>query len=207
MSSLPNPWDAVFREHGRVFREPQEDMPSLAQILRDRHVTTLLDLGSGTGRHIVYFARQGFAVSGFDESPEGIAHTAQWLAAECLSADLRVGNMLDGLPYADAAFDAVISVQVIHHGTLAAIRCLIGEITRVLTPGGMVFVSVAGRRNQGSHFREIEPDTLVPLDGAEAGLPHHYFTPESLRAAFAAYDVLDVHSDGTQHHCLTAVKR
>ena len=205
--SSPNPWDAIFREHGRVFREPQEDMPALAQTLRERGVTTLLDLGSGTGRHVVYFARQGFTVSGFDESPEGIAHTAQWLAAEGLSADLRAGNMLDGLPYADAAFDAVISVQVIHHGTLAAIRRLIGEITRVLTPGGVVFVSVAGRRNQGSTFREIEPDTLVPLDGAEAGLPHHYFTPESLREAFAAYDVLDVHGDRTQHYCLTAIKR
>jgi SAM-dependent methyltransferase len=206
VSHAPNPWDTIFRERGRVFLQPQEDMPAFADLLRDRGAVTLLDLGCGTGRHVVYFARHGFTVSGFDESPQGIELTRQWLDAEGLTADLRVGNMLAGLPYEDASFDAVISAQVIHHGTIAAVRKLIGEITRVLKPGGVVFVSVTGRRDQGTVFDEIEPGTLVPRDGHEAGLPHHYFTPEELQAEFAGYDVLDVHIDGTQHHCLIAVK-
>ncbi len=206
MAQTLNPWDAIFRQNGRVFHQPQEDMPGLVDTLRARDAHSLLDLGSGTGRHVAFFARHGFTVSGFDQSPEGIALTRQWLAEEGLEADLRVGNMLDGLPYADASFDAVISVQVIHHGTIAVIRGLIGEITRVLKPGGVVFVSVAGRRDQGTAFREVEPGTLVPLDGKEAGLPHHYFSPEELRAEFASYAVLDEHADRTQHYCLIAVK-
>jgi cyclopropane fatty-acyl-phospholipid synthase-like methyltransferase len=206
VSQKPNPWDTIFRESGRVFLQPQEDMPSFADLLHTRGATTLLDLGSGTGRHIIFFARHGFTVSGFDESTQGIAQTQEWLTAEELSADLRVGNMLAGLPYADGSFDAVISVQVIHHGTIAAVRQLIAEIDRVLKPGGVVFVSVTGRQDQGTEFDEIEPGTLVPRDGKEAGLPHHYFTPEELRAAFGRYDVLDMHVDRTYHHCLTAIK-
>jgi SAM-dependent methyltransferase len=206
VSHAPNPWDTIFRERGRVFLQPQENMPALADLLCARGAVTLLDLGCGTGRHVVYFARRGFTVSGFDESPQGIELTRQWLDARGLTADLRVGNMLAGLPYGDASFDAVISAQVIHHGTIAAIRRLICEISRVLRPGGVVFVSVSGRRDQGTVFDEIEPGTLVPRDGKEAGLPHHYFTPQELQEEFAGYDVLDAHIDGTQHHCLIAVK-
>jgi SAM-dependent methyltransferase len=207
MSNAPNPWDTIFRERGRVFLQSQEDMPAFADLLRARGAVTLLDLGCGTGRQIVFFARQGFTVSGFDESPQALGLTREWLAAEGVEAELRLGNMLAGLPYPDASFDALISVQVIHHGTLAAIRALIAEITRVLKPGGSLFVSVSGRRDQGTKFEEIEPGTLVPLDGKEAGLPHHYFTPEELRAEFGGYEVLDVHLDATRHHCLTAIKR
>lgn len=85
---------------------------------------------------------------------------------------------------------------------------MIDEIARILKPGGLVFVTVAARRNQGTRFREIEPDTLVPLDGMEAGLPHHYFTPDTLRAAFAdaGYDVERVYEDGTRHHAIVATK-
>ena len=208
MTATPNPWDSVFAREGRVFLHPHADMEGLAQTLHERGAESVLDLGSGSGRHVAFFARHGFDVTGFDESPQGIALTRQVLAAEGLTARLDAGNMLHGLPYPDATFDAVISVQVIHHGTRAAVQGIIDEITRVLRPGGLVFVTVAAQRRQGTQFREIEPNTLVPLDGKEAGLPHHYFMPDTLRAAFAdaGYDVERVYEDTTHHYCLVATK-
>ena len=209
MSPAPNVWDEVFRQQGHVFREPHEDLTAVVEPLRARGAATVLDLGSGTGRHLIYLARQGFAVHGLDDSPEGIALARDWLAAEGLSADIQLGNMLERLPYDDAVFDAVISVQVIHHGTIAAIRGIVAEMTRVLKVGGLVFVTVPSLRNQGTSFEEIEPGTLVPLDGKEAGLPHHYFTPDELRLLFIdfGYDVGAIHLDRVRHYCLTGVKR
>lgn len=122
MSGTPNPWDGVFEREGRVFLRPHADMEGLAQTLHERGARAVLDLGSGSGRHVVFLAREGFDATGFDESPQGIALTRQALAADGLTAQLDAGNMLRGLPYPDETFDAVISVQVIHHGTKAAVR-------------------------------------------------------------------------------------
>ena len=203
----PDAWNEIFKQRGRVFTEPHEDMPRVLQLLKDRDASTVLDLGSGTGRHVVYLARHGFSVFGLDNSPEGIRVTRQWLADAGLEADLRLQSMTERLPYEDTFFDAVISVQVIHHALIATIHEIAQEITRVLKRGGFLFVTVPTLKNQGATFEQVEPNTFVPLDGPEKGLPHHYFTPEELRRVFGGFDVAELHLDAAKHHCLWAFKR
>jgi SAM-dependent methyltransferase len=115
--------------------------------------------------------------------------------------------LFEPLPFASACSDAVISVQAIHHARLRQIEALTHEIGRVLRPGGLLFVTVPQLRNQGTTDREIEPDTFIPTDGREKGLPHHYFTPETLSALFKDYLITDIHLDNTRHYCLTAFKQ
>ena len=189
-----------------MFEEPHEDMPGVVQLLKNNGADTILDLGCGSGRHVVYLARAGFSVYGLDNSPEGIQIGRQWLAEEGLEADLRLGSMTDRLPFDDSFFDAVISVQVIHHARIMSIRFIVQEIGRVLTKGGLVFVTVPTLRNQGETFEQIEPSTFIPLDGPEKGLPHHYFTPEELHELFRNYAVIDIHIDSVDHYCLSAIK-
>lgn len=202
-----NAWDEIFKQQGRVFATPHEDMPRVARLLKDRRASTILDLGSGTGRHVVYLARQGFSVFGLDNSPQGIHLTRRWLADEGLNADLHRQSMAEPLPYPDAFFDALISVQVIHHADSATIRKVVQEITRVLKRGGFLFVTVPTLKNQAQTFEQIEPNTFVPLDGPEKGLPHHYFTPEELHTVFDAFDIVDMHLDTFDHNCVSATKR
>jgi SAM-dependent methyltransferase len=182
-------------------------MPGIARWLKGRGARTILDLGCGTGRHVMTLARHGFAVFGIDASPEGIRSTRQWLAEEGLAAALHLGSMTEPLPYGDASFDAVVSVQVIHHADLATIRKVVQEVKRVLKEGGFLFVTVPKLRNQGVRFEQVEPNTFIPLDGPERGLPHHYFTPAELRAVFGDFDIIGVHLDTVHHHCLSAFGR
>jgi SAM-dependent methyltransferase len=207
VSGSRNAWDEIFASEGRVFLEPHQDMPGIVQLLRDRGASTILDLGSGTGRHVVYLAGHNFDVCGLDCSREGLEATRLWLAGEGLEADLRPQSMTERFPYEDGFFDAVVSVQVIHHADLATIRGIVAEIGRVLKPGGFLFVTVPKLRNQGQTFEQLETNTFVPLDGPEKGLPHHYFTPEELQEVFRDYHIVDIHLDDWQHYCLSAFKR
>ncbi|GAH55584.1 unnamed protein product, partial [marine sediment metagenome] len=98
-------------------------------------------MGCGSGRHIVFLAKHDFEVHGVDVSPVGIKLAKRWMEDEKLAASLIIGSIYNKLPYANAFFDAVISVQVIHHNTTENIRRLIAEIWRVLKPAGLFFAT------------------------------------------------------------------
>jgi SAM-dependent methyltransferase len=131
----------------------------------------------------------------------------QWLLEEGLTADLRIQDITRKLPYEAEFFDALISIQVIHHATVATIQKIIREIERVLKREGFIFITVPKLKNQGKEFEEIEPNTFIPKDGREKGLPHHYFTPEELRGFFENFHITDIHLDRINHYCLSAFKR
>jgi SAM-dependent methyltransferase len=200
-------WDTIFRRQGRVFTEPHWDMPKVVRCLKESGSETVLDLGCGTGRHVVYLAHHGFSVYGLDNSPKAIKMTAEWLAQESLRADLQIQEMTETFPYEDRFFDAIVSIQVIHHADTASIKQIISEIERVLKPGGLLFVTVPKQRNQGKRFRQIEPNTFIPLDGDERGLPHHFFTPQELGTLLTHFEIADIHLDPIDHYCLSAYKQ
>ena len=207
MKIQTNPWDDIFKQRGKVFSNPHPDMSGIVKLLKERQAKTVLDLGNGTGRHSVYLAKNGFTVFGLDSSPEAIQATQKWLSEEGLTADLKLGNMTKGLPYQDAFFDAVVSVQVINHGDSATVQRIAEEITRILKPGGLLFVTVATVKNQAKTWEQIEPTTFMPLDGQEKGLVHHFFTAEELKKVFSGFSVTDMHLDESMHYCLTALKK
>lgn len=207
MSEPTHSWNDIFKHQGRVFTEPHEDMPHVVQTMKAIGANTILDLGCGTGRHLVYLAGSGFSVVGLDASPEGIKASREWLASENLEADLRVHDMTARLPFEDSFFDAVISVQVIHHAVMSTIEHIVREVSRVLKPSGFLFVTVPTSKNQGDTFQQVEERTFVPLDGPEQGLPHHFFTPRELQEVFDGFELNDLHVDSKRHYCLSAFKR
>jgi SAM-dependent methyltransferase len=206
MEELTKTWDKIFGQQGKVFTEPHEDISRILPLLRERKASRVLDLGSGSGRHVVFLASNGFSVFGIDGSPRGMEMARQWLQEEGLSADLRIGDITQTLPYEDDFFDAVFSIQVIHHARIATIQEIIREIERVLKKEGLIFISVPKLKSQGKEFKEVEPNTLIPLDGREEGLPHHYFTPEELQESFKNFRITGLHLDRFNHYCLLGFK-
>ncbi len=130
-----------------------------------------------------------------------------WLANEGVTAHLHKLEMTEAFPSTLDFFDAVISVQVIHHGTVVSIKRTIQEIERTLKKGGFIFITVPKDRNQGSRFSRIEEGTFVPLDGPEMGLLHHYFTQQELKQFFGNFSITDLHVDASRHYCLSAIER
>ena len=199
-------WERQY-EKGAFLRESiQREVPRLAQIFQSRDAHHVLDLGCGSGRHTLFLTQQGFEVVGLDISPTGLRTTKTKLDSEKLSGHFTLADIIQ-LPFANAVFDAVISVRVIHHNRIGLIQQTVNEIWRVLQPEGLVWITVPVPRGHGSKDGcEIEPGTWVPHHGIEAGLPHHLFSEEELRALFQQYSILNLRVFKTSHYSLLAQK-
>ena len=115
-------WNEEFKKYGKIFNTPQPELIEVAEIFKKAGVNRVLDLGCGSGRHVVYLAKKGFEVYGIDIAEEGILLTEKWLKEERLKANLKVGNIYKKLPYPDNFFEAIISTQALHHGSIESIR-------------------------------------------------------------------------------------
>lgn len=118
------------------------------QLLRGRldSSRTLLDAGCGAGRNLVYLLRAGRDVYGIDRDP-GVIARVQALRAE-LAPELPQENFvtgeLDALPWPVESMDAVLCSAVLHFATDEIhFGCMLGEMWRVLRPGGLFFARLA----------------------------------------------------------------
>ncbi|MFX1563940.1 MAG: class I SAM-dependent methyltransferase [Promethearchaeota archaeon] len=199
-------WERLYSKGEFLELEIHPELPAHMERFKSRGVRRILDLGCGSGRHMVYLAKAGFEVFGMDIAPSGLCATLQALAKEQLVGHVTLSDM-QVLPYESDFFDAVISIRVIHHNRLKLIQQTVAEIWRVLRYNGLVWVtSPAPKKKSHRKSVEVEPGTYVPLEGPEKGLPHHLFTKEGFRALFHNFSVLDIHLCQKRHHSLLAVK-
>ncbi|MFW9969486.1 MAG: class I SAM-dependent methyltransferase [Candidatus Odinarchaeota archaeon] len=204
-------WEDIFSEKGKIFTEPHQDMERIARIFKEKGVQKILDIGSGTGRHLIFFSKKGFEIYGFDASPKAISIAKEWLADENLNVEIKLHSMQEKFPYENNFFDAVISIQVIHHNKIKEIIKTVNEIERVLKIGGLIFITVPrleGREDSDDwELKEIETGTYIPQAGQEKGLPHHFFTIEELHKVFNSFNLLEIYNDRTRHRAIFGVKK
>jgi 2-polyprenyl-6-hydroxyphenyl methylase/3-demethylubiquinone-9 3-methyltransferase len=103
--------------------------------LRPARGLQVLDLGCGKGRFAAALAEEGARVIGLDRSAAMLAG-----AAPASARFRRVRGSARRLPLAEAAFDAVIAIEVFEHLPPAAIDEVLGEVRRVLRPGGTIAI-------------------------------------------------------------------
>ena len=148
-----------------------------------------LDIGAGSGRHMLLAAELNFRAFGLDISSTGLLHVRQRLAQAHVSQDLALGAMTR-LPFAEACFHASLSYGVFYYGVRADMLRAIAELHRVLVRGGRAFVVL--RSTDDYRFgkgREIEPNTfqLEISDTNEFGTIQHFLTAGDVREYFSDF--------------------
>jgi SAM-dependent methyltransferase len=189
-------WDYVSSE--RVAREYDAALagtPLLELDLRfaERHFPApgrLVDLGCGTGRLLLHFARRAFSCFGVDLSEAMLDVVREKAVREWLSVERMKANLVELDPLPAASFDYAACL----FSTLGMIRgrdhraTFLKHVRRVLKPGG-VFVLHA--HNAGYRFGRVgrrgsEPgDRTMPQHRGGAELTLHHFTRRELVAHLA----------------------
>jgi SAM-dependent methyltransferase len=142
------------------------------QVLKGRFAPgdRILDAGCGDGRNLPYFLRGGFDVCAVDtcrESVDAVVRLARSLAPHLPDTNFRV-ERVDVLSFTMASFDAVISSAVLHFACDDDhFQRMVGEMWRVLRPGGVFFARLASTAGIEQFVRRIEGRRFWQPDGSE----------------------------------------
>jgi SAM-dependent methyltransferase len=185
-------WNRALREMPGRWTEVADEMFSFSNRLREAGCRRVYDLGCGAGRHTVFLARQGFEVTASDLSESALEITRASLDAAGVEARLLRLDMA-GWPFADGCFDALVAFNVVYHARREQIEKLLGEVHRVLAPGGQLFITLKSTLDADyARGRELAPFTRAPTSGIETGVAHYYVDEGEMRRLLRAFELLSV---------------
>lgn len=151
---------------------------------------SLLDAGCGDGRFLAALVQRPDRPARFagTDISERILETARrTIEREGGDAELVRAN-LERLPFDDASFERVLSVQVLEH--LLDPGAGVAEMARVLRPGGALVISTDNAANHISRALNLPRTAAVRALGlagrhAKVTFPHGSFTPRAFTGLLA----------------------
>jgi ubiquinone/menaquinone biosynthesis C-methylase UbiE len=136
--------------------------------LEPHHLVLEIGFGGGAALALVSKHLTTGVVTGVDFSPEMVREAERHLRHEIANGRLRVQlGDIAALPFASATFDRVFTINTIYFwpNTLQGL----GEIRRVLKPGGLAVIALRSRENMErvsftQHgFRLFSPPEVPPI--------------------------------------------
>ncbi|MER5648647.1 methyltransferase domain-containing protein [Streptosporangium sp. NPDC002524] len=138
-----------FAEHAGISPyNAYTDRPAMLELAGDIAGARILDVGCGAGHYAADLLARGAEVVGVDGSATLLEHARARVGDR---AELRLHDLEEPLGFADdASFDGAVCALVFHH--LARRTQLLGELRRVLRPGGWLLVSTTHPAADWRHF-------------------------------------------------------
>jgi tellurite methyltransferase len=130
----------------------------------------VLDAGCGGGRNLVYLLQSGYEVFATDVDPAAVRHVHGIAAslAPALPGSNIVVAPVERMPLPDAFADVVLSSAVLHFARDdVQFDAMVGEMWRVLKPGGMLWCRLASTIGIAERIRPITHRRALLPDGSE----------------------------------------
>ncbi len=155
-------FDRAAEYYDRTRSAPESTRRKLTEILAEELAPRgrVLEIGVGTGRIALPLDERGIALAGLDVSMAMMSKLLE-KTGRAMPFPLVQGDALR-LPFTDGAFGAAFAVHVLH--LIPDWRGVLGEMVRVVRPGGAVMVDQghpAGRRWREAVQRRFERETGV----------------------------------------------
>ena len=133
---------------GQVRHDAFVERRALVLELTPRPARRILDIGAGPGVFTPHLLARGATCSVVDRSFEMVAAAKREIAAASAASGPATSFMvadIDRLPFAAGSFDAALCVGVLQY--LPSIDAALGELARVVAPGGHVIVTFPNARS------------------------------------------------------------
>ena len=103
-----NGWNSLYKERGIIQKSLSEKVIDAVNFFKQEDLKRVLDLGCGTGKHTVYFYKEGFQIYGCDFS-EAALGIAKKIFPEVKFEQCGLTSLL----YEDGFFDGILCNHVI----------------------------------------------------------------------------------------------
>ncbi|WP_030842506.1 class I SAM-dependent methyltransferase [Streptomyces sp. NRRL S-475] len=187
-------WQNTYTTHpGMYGEEPSAPARHAAAVFHAAGARDVLELGAGHGRDALYFAREGFTVQATDFSAAGLEQLRA--AARRQAVDRRVTTAVhdvrDPLPLPDASVEAVFAHMLLCMAlSTEEIHALVGDIGRVLRPGGTFVYTV--RHTGDAHYGTGTPHGDDVFE--HGGFAVHFFPRDLVDALAEGWSLDEVHA-------------
>lgn len=123
--------------------------------------SNVLDIGCGSGSlvHDLYFRNPTFQLTGVDLSKEQIQRARHRVKNIPANINFLIANA-EALPFPDESFDFIVSVGMLKH--IPNMRKALEESTRVLKPGGKMFIIEADKDASEERIKYFVGETAFP---------------------------------------------
>lgn len=194
MDSSAERWDAEYRAGRYLDEQPVEFVQDILVCAAgiDLPKARGLYIGCGNGRNYLPLVAGGLDLVGLDISEvalEQLAARAPERAADLVQGDLAA------LP-ADAAFSAVVGIQVFQHGREREAHAHMAEALRRVLPGGLFCLRVNATGTDVAHRHQIVERnreggfTVEYLSGPKEGLAIHFFAEAEVTRLLSSFEAL-----------------
>jgi 2-polyprenyl-3-methyl-5-hydroxy-6-metoxy-1,4-benzoquinol methylase len=184
---VPGVWERVIADVDLAW--PDEDVVRCVQRFygklspEERAQKHALDIGFGSGRHLVYLGTQGFQVAGIDVAESAMNWAHQKLSAAGLQADIRAEE-LSQTAFDDHAFDLIVAWGVLFLKADEHIKADLKKVHNLLKPGGILCANFRTLNNWFYGLGEPQGEHAYLLDDRAEdyqGIYYRFFSKAELR--------------------------
>ena len=170
---------------------PAKDAYRVLQLMPPDRPLTLLDIGCGEGRNAIFFARNGYQVTAFDLSPQGVEKTVTLAEDVGVEVECFVANLLDYR--LSQSFDIIFAAGVLQYIPPPLRAEIIDNYREHTTPNGVNILQVFVKKPFIAPAPDAEDSSHVWKSGE---LFTHY---HDWRLDYCTEEVFDDDSSGVPH--------
>jgi SAM-dependent methyltransferase len=181
-------WANIESDEREWWSIPSKDVFQFMFHLKHHGQRKVYDLGCGIGRNLFFLLDMGFDVYGSDYSLDAVMEVNKRLCENRIKHE-----SMTEITEINESYDAVIAYNVVYHAYLSDMTKALKNIHRILKPSGSLLITFQSKKSPSYKKElEVEPWTIVKVEGHEAGIPHHYVDRDEIFRLLSDYKIVEI---------------